>query len=218
MQPKNGGPSDIVSLSRTRTKFAHDLHAWRKVQLRQYPKLRDHIPLVDSATPEEAQLLLPSAFTAELRHSLGLTQLATIEYELREGQAHDALQSLQQVIQEFNYNLLDKKNNVHGIAATLRAELFLCVFTSDKKIAAETYRRARKALLSLGLSETDSHWRELRDDELWGKNVSTVRSMGDSKRRDPWFWQVVAPRGLSQEKEKEWSLDSMWFFTFALTV
>jgi len=218
VQPKDGSPSDLVSVSRARTKFSRDLNAWRKVQLQQYPKLRDHIPLVDSATPEEAQLPLPSAFATELRHSLGLTQLAAIKYELHEGQAHDALQALRQVIQEFNYNLLDKKNNVHGIAATLRSESFLRVFTSDKKIAAETYQRSRKAILSLGLSETDSHWRELRDDQLWGKNVSTVRSMGDSKRRDPWFWQVVAPRGLSQEMEKEWSLDSTWLFSFVLTV
>jgi hypothetical protein len=89
--------------------------------------------------PEEAQLLLPSAFTAELHHSLSLTQLAAIKYELRKGQAHDALQALRQVIQKFNYTLLDKKNNVHGIAVTLRSESFLHVFTSDKKIAVETY-------------------------------------------------------------------------------
>jgi hypothetical protein len=208
VKTKDGGPSDATSVSRARAKFSRDLNAWRKVQLQRYPKLRDHIPLVDSATPEEAQLQLPSAFTTELRQSLGLTQLAIIEYQLREGQAHDALQALRQVIQEFNYNLLDKKNNVHGIAATLRSESFLRVLTSDKQIAARTYRRSRNAMLSLGLSETDSHWRELRDDELWGKNVSVVRSMGDSKRRDPWFWHVVAPRGLSKEKEEEWSLDS----------
>ena len=139
MQPKDGSPSDLVYVSRAHTKFSCDLNAWRKAQLQQYPKLRDHIPLVDSATPEEAQLLLPSAFATELRHSLGLTQLAVIEYELREGQAHDALQALHQVIQEFNYNLLDKKDNMHSIAATLRSESFLCVFTSDKKITAETY-------------------------------------------------------------------------------
>lgn len=112
------------------------------------------------------------------------------------------------MIQEFNYNLLDKKNNVHGIAATLRSESFLRVLTLDKQIAARTYRRSRKAMLSLGLSETDTHWRELRDDELWDKNVSVVRSMGDRQRRDPWFWHVVAPRGLSKEKDEEWSLDS----------
>jgi len=32
--------------------------------------------------------------------------------------------------------------------------------------------------------------------------------MGDSKKRDPWFWHVVMPQGLSKEQQKEWSLDS----------
>ena len=63
-------------------------------------------------------------------------------------------------------------------------------------------------MINLGLSKTNSQWCELRDDQLWGKNVSVVHSMGDSKTRDPWFWQIVAPRGLSKEKEKEWSIDS----------
>ena len=124
---------------------------------------------MDSTTPENVQLQLPSAFNAALRQTLGLTELATIEYELREGQAHDALKSLRQIIQEFNHNLLDKKNNVHGITATLHSELFLRVFTSDKQIAAATYRRARNAMISLGLSSTDSLWRELHDDQLWGR-------------------------------------------------
>ena len=110
------------------------------MQLQHYPKLHDHIPPVDSATLEEALLQLPSAFTAELREHFGLTQLATIEYRLHEGHAHDALQAFCQVIQEFNYNLLDKKNNMHGIVATLQSELFLHTFTLDKQIAAEMYQ------------------------------------------------------------------------------
>ena len=73
-------------------------------------------------------------------------------------------------------------------------------------------------MLSLGLSETDSHWRELRDNELWGKNVTVVRSMGDSKRCNPWFWQVVAPRGLSKEKEEEWSLESKSWFLHHISI
>jgi len=158
--------ADSVSVKRARAKLSRDLSGWRKTQLHDYPKLRDHIPLVDSSTPEEESLQLPSAFTPELRISLGLKSLATVEYNLREGQAYDSLQSLRQVIQEFNYNLLDKKNNVHGLSATLRSETFLRVFTSDKRAHAETYRRARDAMISLGLSETDSKWRELRDDEL----------------------------------------------------
>jgi hypothetical protein len=73
-------------------------------------------------------------------------------------------------------------------------------------------------MLSLGLSETDSHWRELRDDEPWGKNITVVWSMGDGKRHDPWFWHVVAPQGLSKEKEEEWSLDSKSWFLHCISV
>jgi hypothetical protein len=68
-------------------------------------------------------------------------------------------------------------------------------------------------MISLGLSLTDSLWHELRNDQLWGKNISTVCSLGDSKAHDPWFWQVITPRGLSKEKENEWSLDSKLQFS-----
>ena len=129
----------LFQLHKHAFKLWRDLNTWRKTQLQQYPQLCDYIPLVDSVMPENAQLQLPSAFTTALRQTLGLTELATIEYELREGQAHDALKSLCQVIQEFNHKLLDKKNSVHGNAATLRSESFLRVFTSDKQVAATTY-------------------------------------------------------------------------------
>ena len=178
------------------------------MQLQRYPKLRDHIPLVDFTTPEDEYLQLPSAFTPEMRRSLGLDGLGTIEYSLREGQAYDALSSLRQVIQEYNYNLLDKKHNVHGVAAGIRSGTFFRVLTSDKRSSANKYRRTRRALIALGLPQTDTRWQELRDDELWGKNVSTTRTMGDSRKRDPWFWHVVQPANLSTEQQKEWSIDS----------
>ena len=136
---KDDGSSDAMSISHAQAKFLRDLTTWQKMQLQCYPKLHDHIPLVNSATLEEAQLQLPSTFSAELCASLGLAQLATIKYELCDGQADDALHTLCQVIQEFNYNLLDKKNNVHGIVVTLQSESFLRVLTLDKKIAAKTY-------------------------------------------------------------------------------
>ena len=131
MQTKDSSLSDALSISHAQAKFSHNLNAWQKVQLQHHPKLHDYVPLVDSAKPEEALQLFPSAFTAKLCEHLRLTQLATIEYEC-EGQAHDALQALHQMIQVFNYNLLDKKNNVHGIVATLQSESFLHTFTLDK--------------------------------------------------------------------------------------
>jgi hypothetical protein len=58
--------------------------------------------------PKDEHLQLPSAFTPQMRHSLALDDLGTVEYSLREGQAYNALSSLRQVIQEYNYNLLAK--------------------------------------------------------------------------------------------------------------
>jgi hypothetical protein len=141
-------------------------------------------------------------------HSLGLDDLSAVEYSLREGQAYDTLSSLRQVIQEYNYNLLDKKNNVHGVSAGLRSESFLRMLNKDKFSSVRKYQCARNAMVGLGLSTTDTRWRELRDDELWGKNVSVTRSIGDSRKRDPWFWHVVQPAGLSQEQQMAWSNDS----------
>ena len=135
--------------------MSRDLDTWRKLQLQHYPKLRDHIPLVDFTTPENEQLQLPSAFTKEMRRLLGLDDLSIVKYSLREGQAYDALSSLRQVIQEYNYNLLDKKHNVHGVAAGLRSESFLHILNKDRHTSVHKYRRARHALVGLGLPKTD---------------------------------------------------------------
>jgi hypothetical protein len=204
--------SDRQVISRARVKLSWDLSGWRKIQLQRFPKLHDHIPLVDFTTPEDEKLKLPSAFTPEMHHSLGLTKSAAVKHGLREGQAHDALQSLCQVIQEFNYNLLDKCGNVHGLQATLRSELFLRCFTADKHIAAAKDRLAQEALISLGLSKADNIWCPLLETELWWKSVSKKHNLGDSKIRDPWFLSVVQPRRLSTEKQKEWSRDSVYSF------
>jgi hypothetical protein len=62
--------------------LSRDLGAWRKIQLQRFPKLRDHIPLVDFTTPEDEHMQLPSAFTEPMRSTLGLTNLAAVEYTL----------------------------------------------------------------------------------------------------------------------------------------
>jgi hypothetical protein len=128
-----------VAISRARAKLSRDLGIWRKTQLQRYPKLCDHIPVVDFTTPEAEHLKLPSAFTQEMCCSLRLGDLGAVEYSLREGQAYDALSSLRQVIQEYNYNLLDKRHNVHGVAAGIRSESFLRILTSDKRSSANKY-------------------------------------------------------------------------------
>ena len=82
LRTANDSAPDTVSVTRVHTKLWRNLNTWQKTQLQQYHLLCDYNQLVDSAMPENAQLQLPSAFTAALCQTLGLTELATIEYEL----------------------------------------------------------------------------------------------------------------------------------------
>ena len=104
---------------------------WRAYLFDHYPRLRDHIPAADSTKPEDDSLQLPSVFTPRQRINFGLTDLAAIEYDLRKGQAHDALHVVREAIKTFNYNLAFKKTNIHGQRANTPAQNFLQSLSKD---------------------------------------------------------------------------------------
>jgi hypothetical protein len=143
-----------------------------------------------------------------MRTRLGLENLSAIEYDLREGQAHDALYSVREAIKTFNYNIAFKKTNVHGQSANTRAQTFLQSLASDKVSAAEKYRRARAALIRLGLPENDTVLQPLHDGQLWMKNVNLPRVLGETQTPDPWIWTVGRPKGMTRDEETEWSQES----------
>ena len=188
---------------------------WRASQFNLYPKLRDQITSVDPLKPEEEELLLPSSFSQPMRSALGLDDLAKTEFALREGQAHDALESVRLSIKTFNHNLQYKAKNIHGQGPNTRAQAFLSTLSADKISAADNYRRARSALLALDLPEDDPTLRPLFDNQLWMTNISQPMQLGDSKKEDPWFWSVGRPRGLSEAEEKDWSIERMLMSIFS---
>ena len=114
---------------------------------------------------------------------------------------HNALRSLRLAIQTFNYNLKFKKTHVHSQGLNTRWQQFLQSLSKSKVGAADKYRRARKALLALGLCPTDKSLQPLLDSQLWGKNDSTAPDLGETKKEEPWFWTVGQPSGLSVSEE-----------------
>jgi hypothetical protein len=64
---------------------------------------------------------------------------------------------------------LTKKHEVHGVAAGIHSKSFLHVLASDKWLSANKYWHTHCMLIALGLSPTDPRWRELHDNELWGR-------------------------------------------------
>ena len=199
--------TQLDALLKMRIKLCNKLVEWRKVQHQLCPTLKSHLEAVNPLTPEKDILLLPSAFDQPTREELGLISLTKIEYTLRKGQAYDALESVQEKIKNFNSNLDFKKANVFGQGPNTRAQNFLRELIADKVSTADKYRNARRALLSLGLSETDPSLKSLHNNQLFGKGVSRSAKLGDSKKEDPWFWTVGRPSGLSERNKQNGALN-----------
>ncbi|KAJ2930711.1 hypothetical protein H1R20_g6389, partial [Candolleomyces eurysporus] len=174
-----------------RKKLYNDLVEWQATQLRLCPSLgSDYTQLIDPESPESVPLNLPSSFPQHIRAQLKLETLASEEYRLREGQAHNTLEGLRLTIQTYNFNLDFKKSNVR----------------EDKKKAAARYTRARQALLNLGLPANNKVLRKLDHTKLHGKNTAKPPNLGDLKREDPWFWNVGRPKAMSEKEEREWQI------------
>ena len=212
LSKKQPTPIQLEAIQKARYKLQLDLVAWRQNQFDFCPLLKPSFGAADSMSPEKEKLLLPSSFDQHLRQHFGLTSLALTEYKLREGQAYDALQDLRETIKIFNAHLDFKKTNVFGQRANTRAQDFLRQLSADKYSAAEKYRVARRALIALGLPESNTVFQELHDNHLYGKDMSRPAKMGDSKREDPWFWTVKMPSELTPEKQNEWSLESEFLY------
>ena len=152
---------------KARQRLQQELITWRQSQFDFCSLLKPFITAVDPTSPEQEKLLLPSSFNRVLRERLGLTSFAVIEHQLREGQAYDALHNLREKIKIFNANLDFKKKNVFGQGANTRAQEFLKQLAADKVNAADKYRVAYRALVSLGLATSNQGLQELRDDQLF---------------------------------------------------
>ncbi|GLB34092.1 hypothetical protein LshimejAT787_0109760 [Lyophyllum shimeji] len=201
-------------LSNSRAKLNQEITNWRQEQLSRFPSLHSEQKSADGSHAEELPLLLPSSFSTDRRSILGLNRLAQIEYQLREGQAHDALAEVRLAIKTCNANLQFKRNQVHGQRPNTRAQQYLRTLEAEKLAALEKYQRAYRALLALGLSPEDQSLRPLDKTQLWMKNVTERHQMGHSKTQDPWFWHAGRPSGLSPEEEDAWSLEMdrvKWF-------
>ena len=113
-----GKASSTASKSRTlhneHQKLCQYLTIWRTEQFELFPHLWECIGTFDSSQPELEPLLLPLSLSQPFHTRYGLDHLAKIEYSLREGWAHDALDNVQKSIEIFNHNLNFKKTNIHG--------------------------------------------------------------------------------------------------------
>ena len=153
-------------------------------------------------------LLLPSQISAHERTALGFNEAAEVELKLREGQACDALDEVRYLILSYNYNVRLKSGEVHRQYASTQSHKLLEQLTLEQRNVVRHYNEIRGALIRLGMQEDNPQFRPLLTTELWAKNTSSRRKVGDSHKPDPWFWTTIKPGGLSKDEEDEWVVES----------
>jgi hypothetical protein len=205
MRASPATPADVLAAARQQ--LESDIKALRKWQLDRVPELHRYMSEMDGGEPEKMRLLLPSDFSPADRARLELSGLATAEYGLREGQAHDALADLRTAIRTKNFNLNLKKTDIYGTGATTRAGNYLKGLQNQVQGSGDTYRRSWRGLRALGLPKGDATLQPLSRNEQWGKGGVALKVIR-SKDREPWFWAAQRPAGLDAKAEADWEEES----------
>ncbi|KAF8174350.1 hypothetical protein K438DRAFT_1771701 [Mycena galopus ATCC 62051] len=105
-------------LALARQRLQSDIKALRKWQFNPVPELHKYMKEINVDKPEKIWLLLPSDFSPADRAWLKLSDLAVVEYRLREGQAHNSIMVLCTTIRTKNFNTNLKMTEIYGTSAT----------------------------------------------------------------------------------------------------
>ncbi|PCH34432.1 hypothetical protein WOLCODRAFT_148485 [Wolfiporia cocos MD-104 SS10] len=158
---------------------------------------------------------LPSSYDAALLAHLEFSKMAAVERSLREGQANDTLDQLRtHLITKYAYR--KGKEKVSGQKANMQANRNIRCQTELINKAAQEYRRARGAILKLGLPDKDSSYRELHAGDL---SLFAMQSddmhLGDSRRSPSWLWEDVSfAAELGESAWKDYMEEAVWVHWF----
>lgn len=140
---------------------------------------------------EAMKILLPLSYSVAMQNHSSLETAANAEKKLRESQAHDALVELRaQIITLYGFRLKA------GNAPARQGSITKSQHRKQRAIsaAAVKYRRARTALISLGMPETDSTYCVLKPEDIVPFPVTDeMRELGDSRRNTTsWIWEDLS--------------------------
>ena len=187
------------------------------------------------ASPEKELLRLPSDFDEEARHRLGLIPLSRIEFQLRCGQLHDALNKLRNALGLKSFLVRCKYHLASGQGALLRSETEIERAGRQVQKWIEVYKRGWCALNALNtdqgvlskdhpslqlqeLHDTDciilSEW--LDEHRFWREQgemaEGAAADKGRGRRELPWFWKIQFESPVDEDGEvgdavKDWAND-----------
>ncbi|KJA15051.1 hypothetical protein HYPSUDRAFT_149617, partial [Hypholoma sublateritium FD-334 SS-4] len=190
-------PSDIKTRRRL---LSAEILPWRNRHLAVFPQLKPFTDALDpEVLPEDEVLFLPSDIPYDQHAALSLTHHASTEFQLREGEANNAVNLLCSSILH-GMVLLDSKNEQsRGVYQNTRATKFINLTKAKKHTATARYRHSRTKLLALSNRSAFvlKDYPELHDADTWAKNAASARKLGDGAKVDSWIWTFGRLRGLN---------------------
>jgi hypothetical protein len=189
-----------------------DIKKWHQQQQHICPQVLPSVVSEPYKSPEWERLFLPSDFTSSERTKLGLETLGAEELKLRQGEANDALRSLREHIQHsqaLRQHKNARNNAVHGQAKNTRAVQKIKDVQTRIQNYVKKYRHARTAMIALGCNPQDPKFGfpELRDEDLYTKNVDEPHKLGDGGKVEGWIWRQGHYGNLSPAEEAKYVLD-----------
>ncbi|OSC98309.1 hypothetical protein PYCCODRAFT_1375432 [Trametes coccinea BRFM310] len=134
-------------------------------------------------------ILLPSAYDASILRALCMREVVGFESEIRRAQARDALDDVRTaIIGREAYKI--KKIHLSSKTYATRATNHIRSMEDGVREAANRYRRARTALLALGMDEADPEFRVLRKEDTVKYSLDGQhKTLGESSESKPWIWE-----------------------------
>lgn len=182
------GEISVATLGKERAQLRKSVTALRELQIVICPALQTIIKYIPFHNPETEPLFLPSHFSKESRSTYCLDELAEIEFELRKGQAYDAIQDLKSSIQYMKGALHVKAKNSGSQKRNTRSTIYIRKIRDNKGVWAAKYRRARECLLALGSDPT--HFRQLNDNDMFLWNIRDDAAFGEGSTDPGWIWSA----------------------------
>ena len=169
---------------------------------------------VESTFPEQQSLPLPSSFPSN-KWTPVQKHLARSEYELRKGQAHDALHHLRVAIavKSFLYRSRIRKNApTSNYSRRLRSYGDANAAHMTISHAAKIYTTARRAMVSLAVtSQIPREFQVLTKEDLVASTaVANSNESGQGKKPLSWIWHSMSDRN-----DPEFVTESKSFPSFA---
>ena len=195
-----------VQVQQRRNALLRRIEAWQQLQVLFMPRVN---ALREESTrhphsPEDIPLLLPSQLSGKVACS---RSLELIEFQLREGQAHDTLNDLHQGLQSRAYILKFKNHFLRGQGSNTRAQNSLKTLDAKINAAATKYCVAHRSLTTLSASLGRVSWKDklrpLLDEDIRPLTDASDLQPGEGRRRVSWIWRMCGYSDQAIENEAE---------------